>query len=152
MEKEIKSCPCYSDVVLVKKCHWICGKCMRDLSHEVTMMNEDTYNKLKIRLGANYQSPISPTIEELREAERTRSNAVEVEKVRLQEKVLCAEITFPNSMKKALGINGFTMKAEEVQSFVEQEMENGDKKSHVFVVKYFYRTNKWIENLPEADI
>ena len=51
-------CSCYNDIVLVKKAHWVCGKCMKDLSHEIAMMSESTYNKIKgkIRMGVNYYS------------------------------------------------------------------------------------------------
>ena len=75
-----------------------------------------------------------------------------IELERLKEKVLCAEITFPAKMQKALGITGFVMKASEVLDFVESEFDNGDAYPITFTVKYMMRSNKWIESLPEADI
>ncbi len=92
------------------------------------------------------------TIEELREIAFAKENEAEAEKARLKETVLCAEITFPAKMQKELGITGYTMKASEIAQMIEDELDNGDAKSLTFTVKYFYKTNKWIENIPEANI
>ena len=82
--------------------------------------------------------------------EQNRTKTIELD--RLKEKVLCAEITFPQKMQKELGITGFTMKASEVLDFVESEFDNGDGYPVTFTVKYMMRSNRWIESLPEADI
>lgn len=69
-----------------------------------------------------------------------------------KEKILCAQITMPSQWQENVGIQGFTMKASEVESFIEDELNNGDSKSITVKIKYSFKTKKWIENLPEADI
>ncbi len=71
---------------------------------------------------------------------------------RLQEEVLCAEITFPTKMQLDLGISNLTFKYDDVKDWIEEELSNADKKSVTFSIKFFMKTTKWIENLPEADI
>jgi hypothetical protein len=68
------------------------------------------------------------------------------------EKVVCAEIELSPQYKKALGIHGFTMKASDIESFIEEEFRNTDNKSLTFKIKFSMKTKKWIEGLPEADI
>ncbi len=59
-EANKNKCNCYRDIILIKKAHWVCAKCMCDLSHDIAMMSEKTYNKIKknIRLGVNYDTPV----------------------------------------------------------------------------------------------
>jgi len=68
------------------------------------------------------------------------------------EKVVCAEIEFSPQYKKNLGIHGFTMKASEIESFIEDEFRNTNNQSLTFKIKFSMKTKKWIESLPEADI
>lgn len=68
------------------------------------------------------------------------------------EKILCAEVTMPRQWQENVGIKGFTMKASEVESFIEDELNNSDQKSFTVKIKYSFKTKKWIEKLPEADI
>jgi len=67
-------------------------------------------------------------------------------------KVLCAEIELPPQHRKNLGINGFAMKASEIESFVEDELNNGGQQSFTVKIHFSFKTKKWIESLPEADI
>lgn len=92
------------------------------------------------------------TIEELREAEWIKQNEFEAEKARLKEKVLCAEVNLPNQLQKHLGIKGFTMKASELEEFIKDEIESRDFNTMTCTIRFMMKTNKWIENLPEADI
>jgi len=95
---------------------------------------------------------MSKTMEELRLEDEKRKEAEQAEEKRLDKKVLCAEITFPEKMQVELGISSLTFKYEEVKEWIEEHTENSDKKSCTFTIKFFYATNRWIENLPEADI
>jgi len=92
------------------------------------------------------------TMEELRLEEIKKEKDREAEEERLQEEVLCAEITFPTKMQLDLGISNLTFKYDDVKDWIEEELANTDKKSVIFSIKFFIKTNKWIENLPEADI
>lgn len=92
------------------------------------------------------------TMEELRLEEVEKQKDREAEEKRLAEKVLCAEITFPTKMQLELGISNLTFKYDDVKDWIEEELANADKKSVTFSIKFFMKTNKWIENLPEADI
>lgn len=92
------------------------------------------------------------TTDEIRRSEVQRQQEKAIEEKRLKEKVLCAEITFPPQMQRQLGITGFIMKASEVEELVENEIENRSGNTVTFKIRYSMRTNKWIENLPEADI
>lgn len=69
-----------------------------------------------------------------------------------EDKVVCAEIEFSPQYKKNLGIYGFTMKASEIESFIEDELRNSGSQSITFKIKFTMKTKKWIESLPEADI
>lgn len=93
-----------------------------------------------------------PTIDELRNKVAKQEAEDKSERLRLQEKVLCAEITFPPKMQRELGITGFTMKYDEAKDFIEEELKNRDGNTITFSIRYSMKTNKWIENLPEADI
>jgi hypothetical protein len=92
------------------------------------------------------------TMEELRLKVEKEKQEQEEEERRLQEEVLCAEITFPTKMQLDLGISNLTFKYDDVKDWIEEELANADKKSVTFSIKFFMKTNKWIENLPEADI
>ena len=92
------------------------------------------------------------TMEELRLEEVKKEKDCEAEENRLQEEVLCAEITFPTKMQLDLGISNLTFKYDDVKDWIEEELSNADKKSVTFSIKFFMKTTKWIENLPEADI
>lgn len=91
-------------------------------------------------------------MEELRLEDVERQKEAEREQKRLKEKVLCAEITFPKQMQTDLGIDGYTMKASELEDFVETEIENRDGNTITFKIRFMMKTNKWIEELPEAKI
>jgi len=91
-------------------------------------------------------------MEELRILEVQKEKDREAEEKRLAEEVLCAEITFPTKMQLDLGISNLTFKYDDVKDWIEEELANADKKSVTFSIKFFIKTNKWIENLPEADI
>ncbi len=67
-------------------------------------------------------------------------------------KIVCAEIEFSPQYKKNLGILGLTMKASEIESYIEDELNNTDNQSLTFKIKFSMKSKKWIENLPEADI
>ena len=92
------------------------------------------------------------TVEELREAEWVRQNEEAAEKARLKEKVLCAQVLLPLKMARCLGVDSLTMKASELEEFIENEIENSDVNTFKCSVKFTMKTNKWIESLPEADI
>lgn len=90
------------------------------------------------------------TIEELRlKVEREEKEKAERE-VWLKEDVLVAEIGFPPKMQQNLGITGFFMRLSELADFLQEEYEN--ENGGVFTVKIKKKTNKWVEELPEADI
>jgi hypothetical protein len=91
------------------------------------------------------------TIHEMRIEEEARNEALEKEKQRLKEKVLCVEVGLPKDMQEYVGITGYTVKLSELQKLLEDEFENNEKLG-TFTLKVFERTNKWIESLPEADI
>lgn len=93
-----------------------------------------------------------PTIEELREKDSQAKKAVEKENARLKEKVLCCEVTLPRKDQRHLGVTGFTMKASELTDFVEQEIASRDYNTMTLSIRFMMKTNRWIENLPEADI
>ena len=93
-----------------------------------------------------------PTIDELRKLVVDKDLIEKEEQKRLKEKVLCAQVLLPFSLAKHLGINSLTMKASEVEDFVVNELENKGGNTIKFSIKYMMKTNKWIENLPEADI
>jgi len=93
-----------------------------------------------------------PTIDELREIEEQKQKEKESEKERLKEKVICASVTFPSKMKKELGVSGFIMKLNELEDFIEQQMDGDEGRKLNFEIKFFMKTNKWVENLPEANI
>ncbi len=90
------------------------------------------------------------TIEEMRlKVEREEKEKAERE-VWLKEEVLIAEIGFPTKMQQNLGITGFFMRLSELADFLQEEYEN--ENGGVFTVKIKKKTNKWVEELPEADI
>lgn len=69
-----------------------------------------------------------------------------------QEKVLCAEVVFPKDMQKILGIHGFTMRADKVVEWAQDEFDDGDYRKLSCTVHFFKRTQKWLDSLPEANI
>ena len=68
----------------------------------------------------------------------------------LKEEVLVGEIGFPQKMQQNLGITGFFMRLSELADFLQEEYEN--ENGGVFTIKIKRKTNKWVEELPEADI
>lgn len=68
----------------------------------------------------------------------------------LKQEVLVADITFPPDMQQHLGITGYQMRLSELADFLEEEYSNENR--GVFTIKIKKKTNKWIEELPEADI
>jgi hypothetical protein len=91
------------------------------------------------------------TIDDARKIVADAEAKKEAEKLRLAEKVLCAEIVFPKDMQDGYGITGYTMKYEDMLSFIEEELDVSDATSLTFEVTFSMRTNKWIESIPEYD-
>lgn len=90
------------------------------------------------------------TVEELRlkVVQEEEKNAKRAEW--LKEEVLVVNITFPPAMQRNLGITGYHIRLSELADFLEEEFSNDN--DGVFTLKVKKKTNKWIENLPEADI
>lgn len=89
------------------------------------------------------------TMEEMRQSQTQKEKAAEIEKERLAEEVMVVNLTFPPEMQRNLGVSGVWMKLEELPAFLEEEFDN--EEYGLFTVKVKRKTNKWIENLPEAD-
>ena len=90
------------------------------------------------------------TVEELRLRVEKEAREREEREQWLQEEVLVADISFPPKMQQALGITGYHLRLSELADFLEEEYEN--ENNGVFSIKVKKKTNKWVENLPEADI
>lgn len=89
------------------------------------------------------------TMEEMRVEQEQKKKEAEQEAKRLKEKVLCAVVEVPDAIKRELGVPGFTMKLADLHEFLEGEFRN--EITGTFKIQVIERTNKWIENLPEAD-
>lgn len=90
------------------------------------------------------------TVEELRlKVEKEEKEKVQRE-IWLKEEVLVSDIGFPPAMQQDLGITGFYMRLSDLADFLEEEYSN--ENYGVFTIKIKKKTNKWVEDLPEADI
>jgi len=68
------------------------------------------------------------------------------------EKIVCAEVSFPPTLKGHLGIAGYTMKASEVEDWAEEELRNSDAQSITVKIKFSMKTKKYMDSIPEANI
>ncbi len=89
------------------------------------------------------------TMEELRLAQEEVASKAKAREEYLNEEVLVANVTFPVEMQRELGIPGYWIKLDELQSFLAEEFEN--ENAGLFTVKIKRKTNRWVENLPEYD-
>jgi len=90
------------------------------------------------------------TVEELRQQVEQKKKEEAKREIWLKKEVLVADIGFPPKMQQHLGITGFHMRLSDLADFLEEEYSN--ENFGVFTIKIKKKTNKWIEELPEADI
>jgi hypothetical protein len=90
------------------------------------------------------------TVEELRLKVEKEEKKKAQREIWFKEEVFVADISFPPAMQQNLGITGFHMRLSDLVDFLKEEYSN--ENYGVFTVKIKKKTNKWVEDLPEADI
>jgi hypothetical protein len=93
---------------------------------------------------------MSFTVEEMRQKLEADEKEKEKHQKWLEEECMVAHVTFPLSLQQALNCTSVCVRLEELADYLEEHFEN--EEHGIFSVKLKKKTNRWMENLPEADI
>lgn len=90
------------------------------------------------------------TVEEMRQKLEADEKKKQEHQKWLKEECMVAHVTFPLSLQQALNWTSVYVRLDELADYLEEHFENEER--GVFTIKLKKKTNKWMENLPEADI